>query len=101
MAAPFCFFAERKQTRLASNIICYEQPSEKGISHIPRYGCSICEVPYVLTIKRKSMTTLPKRRREDIIKVDLWETGLVAWTRFIWLRTGTTTGRLGNKLRVP
>jgi hypothetical protein len=34
----------------------------------------------------------PIYRWEDNIKMDLREKGGVVWTRFIWLRTGTTAG---------
>lgn len=34
----------------------------------------------------------PRPRREDDIKMNLRETGLGAWTRFIWLKTGANGG---------
>jgi hypothetical protein len=36
----------------------------------------------------------PRRRWEDGIKVDLWETGWDGCSGFIWLRTGTVGGLL-------
>ena len=36
----------------------------------------------------------PRRRWEDIIKMDLQEAGMVAWTGFVWLRMGTGVGQL-------
>jgi hypothetical protein len=37
---------------------------------------------------------IPRRRREDNIKIDLPEVELVAWTGLIWMRIGTGGGLL-------
>jgi hypothetical protein len=34
----------------------------------------------------------PRQRREDGIRMDIWETGWGVWSGFIWLRTGTGGG---------
>jgi hypothetical protein len=36
----------------------------------------------------------PRRRWEDVVRIDLRETGLGAWIGFDWLRTGTGGGLL-------
>jgi hypothetical protein len=47
-------------------------------------------------VKREGKRPLgiPRRKWKDNIKIDIKETGWVAWTGFIWLRTGTIGGML-------
>jgi hypothetical protein len=43
-------------------------------------------------IEEKRPLVRPRPRREDDIKMNLKEIGCGSWTRFIWLKTGTSGG---------
>jgi hypothetical protein len=46
----------------------------------------------VLKPERKRPVERPRRRWEDIIKINLKHIGYEAWTGFIWLTIGTGVG---------
>jgi hypothetical protein len=78
------------------NLVLEIKSRMRWATHVARIG-ERGGVYRVLVGKLKGKISLgrPRRRRDDIIKMDLQKVGWVrTWTGLIWLRTGTGGGHL-------
>jgi hypothetical protein len=63
--------------------------------HVARMGGGEKRVQgFGVKVRRKELLERPRRRWEDVIKMDLREIGWGVWSGFTWLRIGTVGGLL-------